>query len=152
MDQFRIYTAGKMSGLSPKEQSEWRDQIENEIKWLFDYRGIPCSKVKFIHPPEFYSYEFPCHQSELEIKNWELNQVRNSDVVIVNLNEIESSIGTHYELATADAVNSFGNKHIFVIGIGDKEIKLHPWIEATLHRREERYEDAARYIVDYLLV
>lgn len=149
---YRIYTAGKMAGLSCGEQMAWRKQIETAIRRAADTAGISKSDIIFIHPPEFYQYGQTYFQSEKEVKDWDLNQVRNSDIVIVNLDTVETSIGTHYELAMVDAVNAFGNKHIFVIGIGRKGKELHPWIEESLHRRESDYDDAADYIVNYLLV
>lgn len=149
---FRIYTAGKMAGLSPYDQMEWRKKIEISIRHSAENVGIPSSSLVFIHPPMFYQYGQNYFQTEREVKNWDLNQVRNSDIVIVNLDTVDSSIGTHYELGIVDAMNSFGGKHIFVIGIGGSDVELHPWIEDTLHRRESNYDDAADYIVNYLLV
>lgn len=150
---YRIYTAGKMAGLSSYDQMEWRKRIENRVRQAASNAGISQSQIIFIHPPCFYEYGENYHQSEREVKEWDLNQVRTSDIVIVDLDTVESSIGTHYELATVDAVNAFGGKHIFVIGIGggvDKE--LHPWIADTMHHHEYNYDDAARYIVNYLMV
>lgn len=152
MKQFKIYTAGKMAGLDAYDQMEWRTRIARSIMNAMNEVGLPHSSVKFIHPPMYYQYNESFHKSEKEVKDWDLSQVRNSDVVIVNLDDVESSIGTHYELGIVDAVNSFGGKHIFVIGIGGEGKDLHPWIEETLHRREPDYQDAADYIVNYLLV
>ena len=149
---FKIYTAGKMAGLSSEKQHEWRRKVENSIRNVTELLNMPQSNISFIHPPLFYEYGENYHQSEREVKNWDLNQVRQSDIVIVNLDNVDSSIGTHYELATVDAVNAFGGKHIFVIGVGGECKELHPWIADTLHRREPNYDDAARYIVNYLLV
>lgn len=149
---YRIYTAGKMAGLSSYDQMEWRKRIEISVRHAADIVGISQSEIKFIHPPMFYQYGKTYFQSEREVKDWDLNQVRNSDIVIVDLDTVETSTGTHYELGMVDAVNSFGNKHIFVIGIGGENKVLHPWIEDTLHRREADYDDAADYIVNYLLV
>ena len=149
---YRIYTAGKMAGLSSYDQMEWRKRIEISVRHAADIVGISQSEIEFIHPPMFYQYGKTNFQSEREVKDWDLNQVRNSDIVIVDLDTVETSTGTHYELGMVDAVNSFGNKHIFVIGIGGENKVLHPWIEDTLHRREVDYDDAADYIVNYLLV
>lgn len=146
MKTFRIYTAGKMYGLSFDEQMNWRKQIENKIRVLSDV------SLQFIHPPLFYKYDEKNHQTEREVKEWELNQIRNSDIVIVSLDGVNDSIGTHFELSTADAVNSFGNKFIYIIGIGKSKEPLHPWIEASLFRKEENYADAAEYITNYLLI
>lgn len=80
------------------------------------------------------------------------DNIRESDIVIVNLVGVNDSIGTHYELSTIDAMNSFGNRHIHAIGIGKPDTKIHPWIELSLLRSEEDYEKAAEYIVNYLLI
>lgn len=152
MKQFKIYTAGKMAGLDPYDQMEWRKHIELSVRHVAEFNGIPCANIRFVHPPMYYQYGKECFQTEKEVKNWDLNQVRTSDIVIVDLDTIETSIGTHYELGIVDAVNTFGDKHIFVIGVGGEGKELHPWIEDTLHRREADYNDAAEYIVNYLLV
>lgn len=142
----KIYTAGKMSGLSYEEQMRWRLEIEDEV------RNRTSKPVTFIHPPKFYTYSRSDFQSEKEVKDWELNQLRNCDIVVANLDDINSSVGTHFELSTVDAINSFGNKHIFIIGVGGSEEPLHPWIELSLFRKEKNFEDAADYIVRYLMV
>lgn len=152
MKQFKIYTAGKMSGLDYYDQMEWRQNIERAVRRVAEDRGVSYSDIFFVHPPRYYQYGENLHQSEKEVKDWELNQIRTCDIVIVDLDTIDTSIGTHYELATADAMNSFGDKHVFVIGVGGASKELHPWIEDTLHRRETDYYDAAEYIVNYLLV
>lgn len=146
MKTYKIYTAGKMFGLSFNEQMEWRLEIERLIKERTD------TPLQFIHPPLYFRYDAQEHKSENEVKQWELSHVRESDIVIVNLNGVNDSTGTHYELSTIDAMNSFGNRHIHAIGIGESDAKIHPWIELSLLRSEEDYEKAADYIVNYLLI
>ena len=141
----KIYTAGKMSGLSYGEQMNWRSEFE---KALLSKASVP---VTVVNPPAYYNYLADNHNSEAEVKEWDLNQVRDSGIVVVNLNDIESSIGTHFELGFINAINSFGNKHIYVVGIGSAE-KLHPWISLSLFRCEPDVESAADYIANYLLI
>lgn len=143
---FKVYTAGKMSGLPFEEQMEWRRRIEEEIMKLTD------APIQFIHPPLYFRYDLQLHKSENEVKQWEISQIRDSDIVIVNLDGINSSVGSHFELSMIDAVNSFGNRHIHAIGVGKANEKLHPWIELTLLRCEEEYAAAAEYIATYLLI
>ena len=119
MSEFRIYTAGAMKSLSFDEYYTWRKRLE----W---YLSKSDTTFKFFHPPEYYNYEQRFHKSEREIKEFELNQLRQCDIMVVNLEHIEDSIGTHMELGYVNAVNSFGNKHIYVIGFGEN--KVHPWI------------------------
>lgn len=140
---YKIFTAGKMGGLTYEEQMKWRKDIEQKIKWRTD------ENVVFIHPPQFYSYTDRI--SETEKKTWKMSQIKDSDIVIVNLSNIEDSIGTHIELGLIDGMNQFGYKQIHVVGIG-KPNTNHPWIELSMLHQEDLIEDAAAYIVDYLLI
>ena len=141
----KIYTCGKMSNLSFDEQMEWR------INFQLCMQSITDTPITYIHPPLYYNYEHTNHKTEAEIKVWELNQIRSSDIVIVNLNDINKSVGSHFELGFIDAINMFGNKHIYVIGVGDTS-HVHPWIELNLFRHEPDIASACQYIKDYLLV
>lgn len=147
MKRVKIYTAGAMKNIIFEEQIKWRIALENCLKAFKDSR---CELV-FIHPPYYYNYESHSQINEAEIKEYELNQVRDSDIIVVNLNHINNSVGTHYELSYADAINSFGHKHIYVIGIGSTA-NVHPWILSSLFRVEDSVESAANYIKEYLLV
>ena len=148
MKEFKIYTCGKMSGIPYEQQIKWRKYIEKCVKDNTLYRD--CN-VRFIHPPLFYNYEENQHKSEREIFEWELTQVHDCDIVVVNLDQIDTTIGSHMELGTVNAINMFGDKHIFVIGVGKFE-NLHPWIKESCLRIEDSFEHAAIYICDYLLV
>lgn len=141
----KIYTAGKMLGLTYQDQMSWRHEAEREIESKTD------ELIKFIHPPLFYNYDTPTHKTEREVKDWALSQIKDCDIIVVNLEGITESIGTHYELATANAINTTGMKHIYVIGFGNPGIELHPWIELSLHRREDTLDAATDYICRYLL-
>lgn len=140
----KIYTAGKMSGLSFEEQMQWRAELEYKLRKITD------EPVTFIHPPSYYNYENKFHNTESEIKEWELNKIRECDIVVVNLDGIADSIGTHIELGFINGVNMLGGKHIYVVGIGKAE-NLHPWIELSMLRVEPDIDSACWYINDYLL-
>lgn len=142
---YKIYTAGKMGGLTYEQQMLWRSQIEHLVKKQTD------KSVNFIHPPMFYQYGQNYHKSEREAMIWDISQIKDSDIVVVDLNTIADSIGTHIELGIAEAMNEFGYKHIHVIGIGEPNTD-HPWIPLTTLRIEPTVEKAAEYIVNYLLV
>lgn len=142
---YKIYTAGKMGGLTYEQQMEWRFKIESLIRAATD------KSVTFVHPPEFYRYDKSWHKSEIEAKMWDISQIKDSDIVIVDLSTIDSSIGTHIELGVIEGMNEFGYKHIHVIGVG-KPNTDHPWIELSLLRQEDTLEAAAEYIANYLLI
>lgn len=144
MKRYTIYTCGKMNGLSFKEQMDWRLKIEKAIK---DVAPEDCT-VEFIHPPLYFNYEYGHHKTQREVKSWELGVVSDKiDAIVVNLDGINDSVGSHYELATAEKAGRF----IPIIGIG-KTDGLHPWILESLLRAEEEYGAAAEYIGNYLLI
>ena len=90
------------------------------------------------------------HQTEREAMIWNLNQLRESDIVVVRLDDIGDSVGTHMELGFIEAINQMGDHHIYVIGVGRPNIE-HPWLNEVLFRREKTMKDAAEYISTYLL-
>lgn len=135
-----------MSGIPYENQMGWRIMIQEEI-----IRSTE-QNVKFIHPPLFYNYETSRHRSEAEILEWEMSQLYDCDIVIVNLAGIESTIGTHMELGAVQGINRFSGKHIYVVGIGTPTKELHPWIKESCIRIEPNLQDAAKYIAEYLLV
>lgn len=142
----KIYTAGKMYGLTYKQQMEWREKLE---RLVWDKTN---ETIKFIHSPMYYSYLSPTHKSEREVMDWDLEHLRECDIMAVNLEGITTSIGTHFELATVNALNQSGNKHIYTIGFNKSDQNLHPWIELSLHRCEDTIEEAADYIAQYLII
>lgn len=145
MKEFKIYTAGKMAGLTYDEMMSWRYRIARNIKNRTD------KPIKFIHPPLYFvPGDYP-QEREGKVKEWDINQVKNSDIVIVCLDGVNTSAGTHFELSMVDAINSMTDRHIFVVSVGDEENGLHPWIADSIHYRATSFEDAAEYIVTYLL-
>ncbi len=135
-----------MAGLSFDEQMSWRYEIEDRIKDKTDV------SIKFVHPPLYYNHEEKGYKSQEEIKQWEIAQIRNSDIVIVNLDGINDSVGTHFELGVIDSMNDFGSRHIHALGIGKLNENIHPWIMETFLRCEDDCEKMAEYVVNYLLV
>lgn len=140
---YKIYTAGKMGGLSYSEQIRWRKELERRIKSETDKR------VTFVHPPDFYQYGDMV--DEKEVYEWDVSQLKDSDIVVVNLSDIADSIGTHIEIGIIAAMNQFGYKHIHMIGVG-KPNTDHPWIKMGMLRCVDTIEDASCYIMDYLLI
>lgn len=138
---YKIFTSGKMGGLSFHEQMEWREAIQNLITERTE------KDIIFVHPPIFYQYK----DDDIESREWEISQLQDSDIVIVDLSTIADSIGTHIELGIIEAINQTGNKHIYTVGIGKPNIK-HPWISLGIFHQEDTLEDAADYITQYLIL
>ncbi len=146
MKHIKIYTTGKMKGTTLTNQVEWRLKFERELREL----SMGRTDLIFIHPPFYYNYDNPSHRNEREVKDWELAQVADSDIVVVNLDGINDSVGSHFEIAAAEAVNRMTSKNIYIIGIGTED-NLHPWIAESLLRREDDIKSAATYINAFLL-
>lgn len=143
MKTYKIYTAGKMGGLTYNQQMKWRKDFEN----------ILCSRCDkdliFVHPPIFYQYNDEA--DEREAREWDISQLKDSDIVIVNLSNIADSIGTHIEIGIVEAMNEFGYKHIHLIGVGEPNT-YHPWIQMGMFKTVKTVEEAADYISTYLLL
>ena len=142
MKTYKIFTSGKMGGLSYEEQMKWRSQLEYLI------RQQTNEKVTFIHPPDYFDYNFPDQKTA---KEWEINQVIDSDIVVVDFGSIKDSIGTHMELGVIHAINRIGNKHIATVGIGRPDTN-HPWIQSSVFYQVVDVKEAADFICKYLLI
>lgn len=141
MESVRIYLSGGMGSLSFEEQSKWRSQVINAIK----YGEYHCEKnAVFFNPVNYYSFEEDRHRSEREIVEFDLNALRNSNLVIVNFND-PNSLGTCAELAIAY------EKKIPVIGINKNNAELHPWLTEFTTRMCESLREAVEHVVDFYL-
>lgn len=143
--EFKIYTAGKMTGLKFEDQMRWRSDFSNSIH-SFSGGNYP---ITLFHPPLFFDEE-NC-QSDNEVMEFDLGHMLQCDIVVVNLENINSSIGTIMELATIRAHNRSGGKHIFVVGIGKSE-EQHPWVRCCVSRFVEDTDEAAKYIRNFFFV
>lgn len=142
----KIYLAGKMSGLTFDEMNKWRYETIYMLKSFSDYTQY---KLTIINPVDYYNFENKKHQSEKEIKEYDLNHVITSDIVIVNLDGLNTSDGTKYEISQAAR-----NYNIPVIAFGDKKLydELHPWYKDDITRVENNIETVANYIKDFYMI
>ena len=142
----KIYLAGKMSGLTLNEMNKWRYETIYTLKSFSDYAQY---KLTIINPVDYYNFENKKHQSEKEIKEYDLNHVITSDSVIVNLDGLNTSDGTKYEISQAAR-----NYNIPVIAFGDKKLydELHPWYNDDITRVEKNIETVANYIKDFYMI
>jgi len=141
----KIYLAGAIGCYYREEDrvshpSAWR----NRATVLLD--GFEC-----FDPTMYYKYDADLHKTEKEVMNFDLNNLRSSDLVLVNLKDITKSEGTIQELMFAWL------NHIPIIGFCDskdgempEDIRtLHPWIVEEIDRIE--YGDKAlEFALDYI--
>lgn len=147
MKEYKIYTCGKMSGTTFEKQMKWRKNLEELVNEKYGGND----KIKFIHPPLFFNYEHMQHKTEREILDWEMKQLHDCDVVVIDFDGIDSTIGSHMEIGAVQGINRFGDKYIYVVGVGEEK-KLHPWIKESCMRIENNLDDLAQYIAEYLVI
>lgn len=123
----------------------WGTKVSNAISSFSD------KTITYIYPYEYYQYKDEVVQNNTEVMRWEINQLRDCDIVIVDLSTIRDEIDTHVELGVINAINSMGNKYIYVVGIGKSNTK-NPWILQSVFHSEDTIKDMAKYISHYLLI
>lgn len=117
MKTFKIYLAGAMGCFGKErfeEGNDWRVYVKRELEYAGSIYKVHCC-----NPNDYYNFLKIEYDSELEIQKFDLDKVRNSNLIIVNFNEI--STGTSKELAVA---NEYG---IPVVGLNENSFKLHSW-------------------------
>lgn len=130
-----------MSSFSFEEQYTWRNQIIEAVKWNYD------SKTKnpiFFNPVNYYSLQNQLHNNHREAMEFNLNALRNSNLVIVNFNE-PNSLGTCAELAIAYEMR------IPIIGINKDNKELHPWLTCFTNKMCKNLKEAVSYVVEFYL-
>lgn len=130
-----------MGDLSYKEQSAWREYIEEFLK---TYSSSRFYNVHIINPVRYYNFEEKRHKTEQEVMNFDLHKVRTSNLVIVNFND-PKSLGTMAELAVAHEHN------IPIIGLNTGGHVLHPWSECLCERIFDDMDEMLSYVVKFYL-
>ena len=141
MDTFKIYLSGSMAGVSWEEQTKWRRQVMDAIKYN-DYHYV--KKPVFFDPTRFYNLKEKTQKSEREVMEFDLYNLRNSDLVIVNVNN-QWSLGTMSELILAKEYR------IPVIGWNSSGEELHPWLVECITRMCDNLREAVEHTVDFYL-
>lgn len=140
METVKIYLSGGMSGLTLDKQLAWRNRVEKAI----NYNREPLKKPIFFNPPNYYSPEITVHKSEKEVMEFDLYNLRKSDIVIVNFN-VPNSIGTAMELAIAK------ENHIPIIGLNLDGNELHPWLVECCTRICSTFVELIDHVTDFYL-
>jgi len=140
MDTFNIYLAGKCCGLTFEESNAWRKTIKEYLENNYDFNYI----IKVFNPNEYFNYFEKLHKTNKQIKEYFFSRLDKCDLVIVNLNNSNSSVGTGQELQRAVDMN------IPIIGFGTKE--LYPWeAEVDCQVVFDTMEECINYVKEYYL-
>ena len=137
--------------------SEWIMQEWNSWRqiWMEEWPWFCKNADRFIafNPVAYFDYDRNDHKTELEVLDFERRAVKKSDVMLVNLRNIEKSVGTICELAWAFEYDI--PIVAFYESEDEYELQLHPWIENMCDRIEcgtGAMEKTLRYIRDYYSV
>ena len=141
METVKIYLSGGMTGLSFEEQFKWRSNIMSAIRYG-DYNYE--KKVSFFNPVDFYNFEDKNYKTEREVIEFDLYNLRKSDLIIVNFNA-PNSIGTAMELMLAKEYK------IPVIAFGTKDKEIHPWLIECCTRICDDMRECVSHVVDFYL-
>ncbi len=138
-----VYLAGQMSGLTLEQMSQWRDEATDLLQENFTV----------INPVNYYNFEIdPNTYTNREVKKFDLEAVKRSDIILVNL-EYPKSIGTAIEVHMAYDV---WDKPVVAYG-GKKEDlhpwlqDVHPWIQESLTKWCNTLDEAVDYINTFYL-
>lgn len=145
--ELKIYLAGKMSGLSLNEMTKWRKLFKTGLTKYGELKG--CN-VEVISPVDYYNFEEKKkHQNEMEVMKFDLSLMKKSDIVIANLQDINTSIGTCIEVYEAWRIGI----PVIGYGYGGSEVygEIHPWIANCLTRIEKSDKDTCQYIADFYM-
>ena len=139
-----IYLAGAMCGISHEEQKRWR----KKLKTALENCSYMCEKrINIISPVDYYNFEEKLQQSEREVMQFDLNMVKKSDIVIVNTDKLNTSIGSSIELYEAFKSDIPVIAYNFVSDC----TYIHPWLKCCITRTEKSIDDICNYIMNFYL-
>ena len=132
----KCYLAGKMQGLTVEQMNESRTEAAKLLGENFHT----------INPCNFYNFEMDKSEyTDSEVKEFDLIQVKNSHIVLVDL-KYPDSIGTAIEIHMAHDI--WG---IPVVGYGGRSEDVHPWIKLSLTKWCNTLDDAVNHINKFYL-
>lgn len=136
----QIYLAGAMGcyGKNSVQSLIWRQKAKELLEDSFSV----------IDPTYYYNYGSNDHKTEKEIMRFDMRKVLESDIVLVNLKDLDKSLGTSDEILLAYLNN------IPVIGFNTENTVIHPWKIEQIDRIEigkTALLQACDYIINYYL-
>ena len=122
MREYNIYLAGGMGKFGKDEfdkSNNWRVYCQNVLNGIGENNDVGIITV---NPNEYFSFrdDNPKYSSQREVMEFDIHKVRNSDLIIINFNDVYS-LGSMAELAIAY------DRRIPVIGLNIDNQELHPW-------------------------
>lgn len=144
MKDYFIYLAGGMGKFGKEnfdDGNKWRIYCKDALeKFDCDYM------VRAVNPNTYFNFldEPPQYKTQAEVMRLDLHKLRNSDLVIVNFNDMYS-LGTQSEIAIAY------DRGIPIIGLDVDNQNLHPWQIEMTERIFNDVNEMLDYIQDFYL-
>lgn len=138
-----VYLAGAMSCYFNTEQhdypKQWREDAKQYVKKLYD-------DITIISPTDYFEIGKKYHKSESEVMRFDLRMVREADIVLVNLKDLHTSLGTSDEILYV----FIGGKPVIGFLEDESEVKnIHPWKIEQIDRIETG-KKGMRRAIDYI--
>ena len=119
----------------------WREDITKKLEAVAEWSG---KEVHIINPVNYFAYDENKHKTNKQVKEFFMNRISKCNLIIVNLNESDSSIGTAQE--TQYAVDH----NIPVVGFGTNNV--YSWIsEVDCQVAFDTMTEIIDYVRDYYL-
>ena len=134
----KIYLAGAMTCQTHEEMNIWRVILTNKLYYKADNCKV---KLRVYNPVDYYNFKDKKQKSEVEVMDFDLDLVLNSDLIIINTKDILRSPGTITECALA------WKKGIPILGFG--EVPDHPWVERFFRRIDKDMDEILDYVEDF---
>ena len=134
----KVYLAGPCY-FEEDEGASWRQKATQMFKAVTE--DLDCI-IKIVNPLDFFSYSEVKHQSDTQVKQYYLDQILHSRLVLCNLDHTRTSPGTAQELQFA-----VDNK-IPVISFSTED-DVYPWLKVDSQVVFSSMLQAIDYIIDY---
>lgn len=125
-----VYLAGAMSCYFNTKDHDypknWREDVKKYVKDNYD-------EITVISPTDYFEVGENYHQSDSEVMRFDLRMVREADIILVNLRDLDKSLGTSDEIFYAFIS---GKPIIGFLENADDICKVHPWKLEQIDRIE----------------
>lgn len=119
----KIYLCGKCEGWSYEKMNSWRENIESLLQYTNEHITTfnPCYywKDKFENKQPRTDFE------NLQIKKFDLHHLKTSDILVVNCEDLHTSVGSVYEIAVAEQLS------IPIIAFNVSKFNRHDWLTSS---------------------
>lgn len=139
MEKLTVYLAGACRGMHDGG-NEWRLKAENIFKNISEIKDVT---IKVINPTRYFDRDGGNAITNKQVKQFYLSRIRKCDLVLVNLEHTNTSIGTAQELQFAV------DNHIPIIGFNNYD--SYEWLPEDCDVIFTGINEAIAYINDFYL-